>query len=127
MNASMIMTTIARPVFKKSVDDVCSPLSSMPCAIIALFTSDDSSFSLFLALKLDGDGDQGSGPIKLVMIILMMIAGELNVSLIFLTIWFISEVNLWHRSLLLYHHLYTYQLYFMASLKYISDIFQLTH
>ena len=35
----MIMTTMARPVFEKSVDDVCSPLSSMPCAIIALFTS----------------------------------------------------------------------------------------
>ena len=86
-------------------------------------------------MKLDGDGDQGSGPIKLVMIILIFgdrcndhaNVDELNVSLIFLAIWFISEVNLWHRSLLLYHHLYTYQLYFMASLKYISDIFQITH
>ena len=50
-----------------------------------------------------------------------------NVDELISTMWFISEVNLWHRSLLLYHHLYTYQLYFMASLKYISDIFQLTH
>ena len=81
MNALMIMTTMARPVFEKSVDDVCSPLSSMPCAIIALFTSDDSSFSLFWALKLDKDGDQGSGLIKLVMIILMVIAAMITLML----------------------------------------------